>query len=134
MMKVTFYFFFCFATFFLISQQRHVCKRSLGLESRSPLIVEISSTRLIFISLLLLSRPCPIGNISQSTLVLAVGEDLLSAQVLLLLSPKPLRFLLLLFRHFSLAHLHLTLVHDLASLLCVETLEMVRLHSVRSQH
>ena len=107
---------------------------SLGCESGSPLIVVIFEVGLLVSFLLLLSGPCAVGDISQSTLVLAVGKNLLSAQVLLLLSPESLCVLLILLRHFSLTHLLWTLVHDCPRLLRVESLEVIGLDTVRSQH
>ena len=66
--------------------------------------------------------------------MLTVGQYLLSTEVLLLHGPHLLLILLLLFRHFSLLHLHCALIHDLLSLASVHALEMVGLDAVRRQH
>ena len=66
--------------------------------------------------------------------MLAIGKDLLTAQVLLLLSPHTLGILLLLLSHLCLSHLHLTLVHHGSLLLGVEALEMVWLDAMWGKH
>ena len=86
------------------------------------------------ISLLLLRGASAVCHISQATLMLAVGKDLLTAQMLLLLGPHALSILLILTRHLSLANLHITLIHDVSRLLSIEALEVVRLDAVWRQH
>ena len=85
----------------------------------------------MFVSLLFLSRPGAIGNISELAFVLAVGEDLLAAQVLLLLSEQTFGISLLFTRHLGLTHLHLTLIHNSLLLLGVHALEVVGLDTMR---
>ena len=84
----------------------------------------------MFVSLLFLSRPGAIGNISKLAFVLAVGEDLLAAQVLLLLGPQAISFCLMFACHLSLTHLHLALIHNSRNLLLVHALEVVRLDTM----
>ena len=64
--------------------------------------------------------------------MLAIGKDLLAAQVLLLLGPEAVGVLLVLAGHLGLADLHVALVHDVGRLLCIKALEVVRLDAVRS--
>ena len=85
----------------------------------------------MFVSLLFLSRPGAIGNISKLAFVLAVSKDLLAAQVLLLLSEQTFGISLLFTRHLSLTHLHLALIHNSSLLLSVHSLEVVRLNTMR---
>ena len=85
----------------------------------------------MFVSLLFLSRPCTIGNISELAFVLAVGEDLLAAQVLLLLSEQTFGISLLFTRHLGFTHLHLALIHNSLLLLGVHALEVVGLDTMR---
>ena len=83
------------------------------------------------VSLLFLSRPSTIGNISELAFVLAVGEYLLAAQMLLLLGKQSFCISLLFTRHLSLTHLHLALIHNSFLLLSVHSLEVVRLNTMR---
>ena len=85
----------------------------------------------MFVSLLFLSSPSTIGNISELAFVLAIGEDLLAAQVLLLLSEQTFSISLLFTHHLGLTHLHLTLIHNSLLLLGVHALEVVGLDTVR---
>ena len=66
--------------------------------------------------------------------MLAIGKDLLAAQVLLLLSPEAVGILLVLAGHLGLTDLHVALVHDIGRLLCIKALEVVRLDAMRGQH
>ena len=107
---------------------------SPGLESGSLFVIEVLSARLEFISLLLLSGTSTVRNFAKSALVLTIGQNLLSAKMLLLESPHALLILLLLASHFSLFDLHLALVHDLLALVCVHSLKVVGLDAMRCQH
>ena len=84
-----------------------------------------------FVSLLFLSSPSTIGNISELAFVLAIGEDLLAAQVLLLLSEQTFGICLLFTRHLGFTHLHLALIHNSLLLLSVHALEVVGLDTMR---
>ena len=75
-----------------------------------------------------------IGNVAQLALVLAVGQNLLPPQVLLLHRPHALLVRLLLAKHLGLLDLHLTLIHDLLSLSSIHSLKVVWLDTVRCQH
>jgi hypothetical protein len=66
--------------------------------------------------------------------MLTIGEYLLPSNVLLLHSPQPFSFFLLLAGHLSLSHLHLTLIHDRGRLLGVEALEVIWLDAVGRKH
>ena len=91
----------------------------------------ISNDGFVFVSLLFLSSPGTIGNISELAFVLTISEDLLAAQVLLLLSKQAFGICLMFTRHLSLTHLHLTLIHNSLLLLGVHALEVVGLDTVR---
>ena len=91
-------------------------------------------TRFEFISLLFLRGASAVCNIPQAALVLAIGKDLLTTKVLLLLGPHTLGIFLILFSHLCLSHLHVTLVHHGSRLLGVEALEMVWLDAMWRQH
>ena len=65
--------------------------------------------------------------------MLAVSKDLLSAQVLLLLSPETLGLFLLLFCHLCFSHLHRSFVHNGRFLALVHALEVIGLNSVSSE-
>ena len=84
-----------------------------------------------FVSLLFLSGSSTIGNISELAFVLTIGEDLLAAQVLLLLSEQTFGICLLFTRHLSLTHLHLAFIHNSLLLLSVHALEVVGLDAMR---
>ena len=84
-----------------------------------------------FVSLLFLSSPSTIGNISELAFVLAVSKDLLAAQVLLLLSEQTFGICLLFTHHLGLTHLHLALIHNSLLLLGVHALEVVGLNTMR---
>ena len=66
--------------------------------------------------------------------MLTIGEDLLAAQVLLLLCPESVGVLFVLAGHLSLANLHVALVHHVSRLLSIEALEVVWFHAMWCQH
>ena len=68
------------------------------------------------------------------SLVLPVGQHLLSPQVLLLESPESLGFLVIFVCNFLFLNLLVSLVQNFSLLLCVEALEVVWLHSMVSEH
>ena len=107
---------------------------SLGLECWCLLIVKVLCACLEFCILSLLSRASPRSILSELTLVLAIGQDLLSTKVLLLEGPQALSLFLLFLCHFSLTHLHLSLEHHLIFLLRCEALESVWLDTVVCKH
>ena len=84
-----------------------------------------------FVSLLFLSGSSTIGNFSELAFVLAICEDLLAAQVLLLLSEQTVGICLLFTHHLGLTQLHLALIHNSLLLLSVHALEVVGLNTMR---
>ena len=115
----------------LNSAKLSVYASSLRLKCRGPLIVVIFNASFMFVPLLLLSRPSTIGNISELAFVLAIGEDLLTAQVLLLLGPQAISILLMFAGHLSFTHLHLAFIHNSRHLLLVHAFEVVGLNTMR---
>ena len=75
-----------------------------------------------------------LSNLPLVPLQLPVFEDLLPPHVFLLHSPQLVFILLLLLHHFSLLQLLLPLVLDRLDLVRSQALEVVRLHSVGSEH
>lgn len=71
---------------------------------------------------------------SLLTLVLPVFKDLLASDMLLLQSPQAFFFFFALFLHLHFFHLLGALEQNLVLLILVESLEMVRLDSVRGEH
>ncbi len=74
------------------------------------------------------------SDLSELALVLAVGKNLLPAQVLLLHGPLALFLLLHLLLHFCLSQLQASLVHDLSLFLSIESFEVVGSDTVLREH
>ena len=88
----------------------------------------------MLVLLLLLSGTGTNGDLTLLLLQLTIGEDLLSAKVLLLEGPQSLFFLLCVLEHLGFLHLESSLMHDRILLLLGESLEVVRLDTVGGQH
>ena len=107
---------------------------SSGLECGWLLVVEVGHARLELIPLLFLGGASASSHLSQLALVLAIGQNLLATQVLLLERPHALLVLLLLASHLGFLDLKLALVEDGLLLLLVHSLEVVGLDTVWRQH
>lgn len=107
---------------------------SLGLECGRLFVVEVLCASFELVPLLLLGRTGARSDVSELSLVLAVSKNLLAAEVLLLHGPEALLFFLCFLCHVCLFQLQVALEHHGVLLLLVESLEVVRFDTVRSEH
>jgi len=77
---------------------------------------------------------CCLSHASLFALEVTVVDDLETSELLLLLSPKALFFLALLFKKGLLNDLLITLMQDSCLLLIIQALKVIGLDSVRSKH